>query len=130
LLHLKPPVIKKVFFNTEEDLTLKSKKNQMIIEYKTILLSMRRFLYIIQVQILTKNVNLRILCINTGILITEMGVSNKAKNFIPLKFLRKIKNKKCFSLVNSIRGHIVNSFYYLHADLTSIKPPKVAQVLT
>jgi hypothetical protein len=64
----------------------------MIIEYKTILLAMRRFLYIIQVQILTKNVNLRIQCINTGILIKEMGVSNEAKNIIPLKFLRKIKN--------------------------------------
>jgi hypothetical protein len=37
-------------------------------------------------------VNLRIQCINTGILITEMGVSDEAKNVIPLKFLRKIKN--------------------------------------
>jgi hypothetical protein len=26
-------------------------------------------------------------------LITEMGVSNEAKNVIPVKFLRKIKNK-------------------------------------
>jgi hypothetical protein len=43
--------------------------------------------------------------INTGILITEMGVSNEAKNVISLKFLRKIKNKKNFPLVNSIRGH-------------------------
>jgi hypothetical protein len=30
--------------------------------------------------------------INTEILITEMGISNEAKNVIPLKFLRKIKN--------------------------------------
>jgi hypothetical protein len=34
-----------------------------------------------------------------------MGVSDEAKNVISLKFLRKIKNKKCFPLVNSIRGH-------------------------
>jgi hypothetical protein len=40
---------------------------------------------------LKKNVNLRIQCINTEILITEMGVSDEAKNVIPLKFLRKIK---------------------------------------
>jgi hypothetical protein len=31
-------------------------------------------------------------CINTEILITEMGVSDEAKNVIPLKFLHKIKN--------------------------------------
>jgi hypothetical protein len=31
--------------------------------------------------------------INTEILIMEMGVSNEAKNGIPLKFLRKIKNR-------------------------------------
>jgi hypothetical protein len=48
--------------------------------------------------------------INTEILITEMEVSNEAKNVIPLKFLRKIENKKCFLLVNSIRGHTV---YYI-----------------
>jgi hypothetical protein len=36
-----------------------------------------------------------------------MGVSDEAKNVIPLKFLRKIKNKKIFALVNSIRGHTV-----------------------
>jgi hypothetical protein len=36
-----------------------------------------------------------------------MGVSDQAKNIIPLKFLGKIKNKKMFSLVNSIRGHTV-----------------------
>jgi hypothetical protein len=36
-----------------------------------------------------------------------MGVSDEAKNVIPLKFLRKIKNKKKFLLVNSIRGHTV-----------------------
>jgi hypothetical protein len=35
--------------------------------------------------------------INTEISITEMGVSNEAKNVIPLKFLRKIKNKIFFS---------------------------------
>jgi hypothetical protein len=34
--------------------------------------------------------------INMEILITEMVVSNEAKNVIPLKFLRKIK-KNCFS---------------------------------
>jgi hypothetical protein len=34
-----------------------------------------------------------------------MGVSDEAKNVIPLKFLRKIKNKFFFPLVNSIRGH-------------------------
>jgi hypothetical protein len=36
-----------------------------------------------------------------------MGVSDEAKNVIPLKFLRKIKNKNFFPLVNSIRGHTV-----------------------
>jgi hypothetical protein len=36
-----------------------------------------------------------------------MGVSDEAKNVIPLKFLRKIKNKKKIPLVNSIRGHTV-----------------------
>jgi hypothetical protein len=35
-----------------------------------------------------------------------MGVSDEAKNVIPLKFLRKIKNI-FFPLVNSIRGHTV-----------------------
>jgi hypothetical protein len=39
-----------------------------------------------------------------------MGVSDEAKNVIPLKFLRKIKNKNFFPLVNSIRGHTV--YYY------------------
>jgi hypothetical protein len=29
-----------------------------------------------------------------------MGVSDEAKNVIPLKFLRKIKNKNFFPLVN------------------------------
>jgi hypothetical protein len=38
-----------------------------------------------------------------------MGVSDEAKNVIPLKFLRKIKNKNLFPLVNSIRGHTVYS---------------------
>jgi hypothetical protein len=36
-----------------------------------------------------------------------MGVSDEAKNVIPLKYLRKIKNKNVFPLVNSIRGHTV-----------------------
>jgi hypothetical protein len=36
-----------------------------------------------------------------------MGVSNEAKNVIPLKFLRKIQNNFFFPLVNSIRGHTV-----------------------
>jgi hypothetical protein len=36
-----------------------------------------------------------------------MGVSNEAKNVIPLKFLDKIKNKNCFPRVNPIRGHTV-----------------------
>jgi hypothetical protein len=39
-----------------------------------------------------------------------MGVSDEAKNVIPLKFLRKIKNKFFFPLVNSIRGHTVYLF--------------------
>jgi hypothetical protein len=39
-----------------------------------------------------------------------MGVSDEAKNVIPLKFLRKIKNQKCFPLVNSIQGHTVDDF--------------------
>jgi hypothetical protein len=44
----------------------------------------------------------------TEILITEMGISNEAKNVIPLNFLRKIKNIYIFfRLVNSIRGHTV-----------------------
>jgi hypothetical protein len=34
-----------------------------------------------------------------------MGVSDEAKNVIPLKFLRQIKNKNFFPLVNSIRGY-------------------------
>jgi hypothetical protein len=43
-------------------------------------------------QILTKNVNLRIQYFNTEILIIQMEVLNEAKNVILLKFLRKIKN--------------------------------------
>jgi hypothetical protein len=43
-----------------------------------------------QVQILTENVHLRMQYINMEILITEIVVSNEAKNVIPLKFLRKI----------------------------------------
>jgi hypothetical protein len=35
-----------------------------------------------------------------------MGVSDEAKNVIPLKILRKIK-KFFFPIVNSIRGHTV-----------------------
>jgi hypothetical protein len=42
-----------------------------------------------------------------------MGVSDEAKNVIPLKFLRKIKNNFFFPLVNSIRGHTVR-IYHLH----------------
>jgi hypothetical protein len=41
-----------------------------------------------------------------------MGVSDEAKNVIPLKLLRKIKNKNFFPLVNSIRGHTVYESYY------------------
>jgi hypothetical protein len=55
--------------------------------------------------------NLRIQCINTEILITEMGVSDEAKNVIPLKFLHKIKNQFFFPLGNSIRGHTVYIYY-------------------
>jgi hypothetical protein len=43
-------------------------------------------------KILTDNVNLRIQYIRNEILIPEVGVSNEAKNYIPLKFLRKIIN--------------------------------------
>jgi hypothetical protein len=39
-----------------------------------------------------ENVNLRMQYNNMEILITEMVVSNEAKNVIPLKFLRQIKN--------------------------------------
>jgi hypothetical protein len=44
-----------------------------------------------------------------------MGVSNEAKNVIPLKFFRKIKNKIFSPLVNSIQLYIVNEqecFYF------------------
>jgi hypothetical protein len=51
----------------------------------------------IVIKILTKNDHLRIQCINTEILVMEMGVSDETKNVIPLKFLRKIKNKFFFS---------------------------------
>jgi hypothetical protein len=40
-----------------------------------------------------------------------MGVSDEAKNVIPLKFLRKIKNNFFSPLVNPIRGHI-SSFHF------------------
>jgi hypothetical protein len=36
-----------------------------------------------------------------------MGISDEAKNVTPLKFLRKIKNKNVFPVVNSIRKHTV-----------------------
>jgi hypothetical protein len=36
-----------------------------------------------------------------------MGVSDEAKNVIPPKLLRKIKNQSPSPLVNSIRGHTV-----------------------
>jgi hypothetical protein len=49
------------------------------------------------------------LYVNTEILITEMEVSNQAKNVIPLKFLRKIKN----TFFSSIRGHTVCTFFLL-----------------
>jgi hypothetical protein len=39
-----------------------------------------------------------------------MGVSDEAKNVIPLKFLRKIKYNFFFPFVNSIRGHTVYGF--------------------
>jgi hypothetical protein len=42
-----------------------------------------------------------------------MGVSDEAKNVIPLKFLRKIKTKNFFPLVNSIRGHTVYNWTFL-----------------
>jgi hypothetical protein len=41
---------------------------------------------------------LMFLCVEEIFLITEMGVSNEAKNVIPLKFSRKIKNKNFFLL--------------------------------
>jgi hypothetical protein len=52
--------------------------------------------------------NLRIQCINTEILITEMGAPDEAKNVTPPKLLRKIKNNFAPPLVNSIRGHTVD----------------------
>jgi hypothetical protein len=67
---------------------------------------------IYNIKILTKNVNLRIQCVNTEILITEMGVSDEAKNVIPLKFLRKTKNNFFFPIVNSIRGHISGIYIF------------------
>jgi hypothetical protein len=47
------------------------------------------------------------LSVEKDFLITEMGVSDEAKNVIPLKLSRKIKKKNLFLLVNSIRGHTV-----------------------
>jgi hypothetical protein len=47
-----------------------------------------------------------------------MGVSDEAKNVIPLKFLRKFKNKNFFPLVNSIRGHTVyNLKCHFHIEM-------------
>jgi hypothetical protein len=54
--------------------------------------------------------NVVFLCVEKDFLTTEMGVSNEAKNVIPLKFLRKIKNNFFSTLVNSIRGHTVYFF--------------------
>jgi hypothetical protein len=48
-----------------------------------------------------------------------MGVSDEAKNVIPLKFLRKIKNKNVFPLVNSIRGHTVYILLFLQTFTTN-----------
>jgi hypothetical protein len=53
------------------------------------------------------------LCVEKDFLITEMGVSDEAKNVIPLKFLRKIKNKNFFPLVNSIQRHTVDTEKYI-----------------
>jgi hypothetical protein len=56
-----------------------------------------------------------------------MGVSDEAKNVIPLKFFRKIKNKNFFPLVNSIRGHTVDctknltQWQYLFFVLVALK---------
>jgi hypothetical protein len=53
-----------------------------------------------------------------------MGVSDEAKNVIPLKFLRKIKNKNFCPLVNSIRGHTVyrqNFFLAVQHSCLSLK---------
>jgi hypothetical protein len=41
-----------------------------------------------------------------------MGVSDEAKNVIPLKFLPKIKNKNFSPLVNSIRRHTVYVIFF------------------
>jgi ribosomal protein S25 len=60
--------------------------------------------------------------IKTKILITEMGVSKEAKNVIAVKFLRKIKNKNVFPLVNSIRRHTVYcSVFRTKKKLTMVK---------
>jgi hypothetical protein len=45
-----------------------------------------------------------------------MGVSDEAKNVIALKFLRKIKNKNFFPLVNSIRGHTVYQPHFVQCE--------------
>jgi hypothetical protein len=47
--------------------------------------------------------NVVFFCVEKDFLITEMGVSDEAKNVIPLEFLRKIP------LVNSIRGQYMYS---------------------
>jgi hypothetical protein len=51
-----------------------------------------------------------------------MGVSDEAKNVIPLKFLRKIKNKIFFPLVNSIRGPTVHFDFDCKIDVQANNP--------
>jgi hypothetical protein len=55
-----------------------------------------------------------------------MGVSDIAKNVIPLKFLRKIKNKFFFPLVNPIRGHTVDE---IEDDTSRILTPTQARFI-
>jgi hypothetical protein len=52
-----------------------------------------------------------------------MGVSDEAKNVIPLKFLRKIKNF-FFPLVNSIRGH---TLYVININLLFLQCPRIGE---
>jgi hypothetical protein len=58
-----------------------------------------------------------------------MGVSDEAKNVIPLKFLRKIKNKNFFPLVNSIRGHTVDR-YIVYSNLLTATLVKLNHKMT
>jgi hypothetical protein len=46
-----------------------------------------------------------------------MGVSDEAKNVIPLKLLRKIKNNFFFPLVNSVRGHTIQGVFEVEVFL-------------